>query len=282
MGINLKLKASVLEMNSNVNVAPLYTVNVTQTSGEVLSLDLEEYLIGVVAGEMPLSFEDEALKAQIVASRTYVLSRTLNVDSTTSSQVYLSKEQLKQQWQSNYEQNYARLKKLVESTHQQVIKYNNEYISALFFASSNGQTENSEDYFVSSGLPYLRSVESKWDLTICPTIHRTKHYTFDELKALFGFDVSEIHIDSLKNSHRVNSVTINNHSYTGRQVRELLKLASSDFTVEKDSTGFIFNTVGSGHGVGMSQYGANGMALEGYDYESILKYYYQGVEIVEL
>lgn len=257
-------------------------VEVTQKDGTVELLGLDDYLIGVVAGEMPLSFEDEALKAQTIASRTFAMSRGLKVDTTTNTQVYLTLDQMKKNWQDQFEEKYERLKNIVYSTHNQVMKYNDQYISALFFASSNGKTENSEDYFAASSVPYLRSVESNWELSICPTIERTATFTKEDLNNKFGFEVQEINILSHFDSGRVKEVMVNGNVYTGRAIRELLNLASSDFTIEVTTEGYTFHTVGYGHGVGMSQYGANGMALNGYSYDQILKYYYQGIEICNL
>lgn len=249
------------------------------TNQGVKLVSLDEYLIGVVAGEMPLSFEDEALKAQIVASRTFAFSRGLKVDDTTSSQVYLSNDQLRQQWKEDYEKNYLRLKRLVQETKQDVLTYQGNYISALFFSSSNGYTENNEDYFNVSATPYLRSKESHWDLTIDPYNQRIKEYTIDELEKIFGISPISFVIQSYKTSGRVAYVKVGETTYTGREIREKLGLASSDFTIEKQGDHYIFQTSGYGHGVGMSQYGAQGMALEGYTYQDILLYYYENVEI---
>lgn len=148
------------DTNDKTTLPSEYQVEVTQKDGSVQYLALDDYLVGVVAGEMPLSFEDEALKAQTVASRTFAFSRGLKVDTTTNTQVYLTVEQMKNNWKDEFDQKYERLKNIVSSTHNVVMKYNNNYISALFFSSSNGKTENSEDYFASSSVPYLRSVDS--------------------------------------------------------------------------------------------------------------------------
>lgn len=280
--LSSELKALINPMVNESQKESYYEVSVTKKNQSKEVINLNDYLIGVVAGEMPLSFEDEAIKAQIVASRTYVLSRDLKVDNTTNTQVFLSKDQLKEKWKNDFDTNYQRLKRLVQETNNQVLKYQDQYISALFFSSSNGKTENSEDYFASSSVPYLRSVESEWELSICPNIEREVHFTFGELEQKFSFIVNSIEIIDYKASGRVNNVKVNDKIYTGRNIRELLNLASSDFSIVQDDTGYTFHTVGFGHGVGMSQYGANGMALAGYQYEDILKYYYQGVEIVSL
>ena len=107
-----------------------------QMSDQVVSIPLEEYLIGVIAGEMPVSFEKEALKAQAVASRTFVLSRDLKVDNTTNSQVYLDDDEMKKKWGKQYAQNKQKIEEAIQETKGEVMTYRGEYISALFFSSS--------------------------------------------------------------------------------------------------------------------------------------------------
>lgn len=264
------------------NHTTLQQVTISYPDGHQENLDLDDYLIGVVAGEMPITFEDEAIKAQIVASRTYVISRNYQVDTTTKTQVYLTKQQMQENWQDQYDKNYEHLKMLVQQTTDEVLTYQGEYISALFFSSSNGYTENSEDYFQASAKPYLRSVKSPFEQDTCPNLIRTKNFLFTQINELFGFIVDSIEIQSYYESHHVKSVKVNDQIYSGRQIRELLQLASTDFTITQDDQGYTFMTTGSGHGVGMSQYGANGMALLGYSYQEILQYYYQGVEITKI
>lgn len=264
------------------NHTTLQQVTISYPDGHQENLDLDDYLIGVVAGEMPITFEDEAIKAQIVASRTYVISRNYQVDTTTKTQVYLTKQQMQENWQDQYDKNYEHLKMLVQQTTDEVLTYQGEYISALFFSSSNGYTENSEDYFQASAKPYLRSVKSPFEQDTCPNLIRTKNFSFTQINVLFGFIVDSIEIQSYYESHHVKSVKVNDQIYSGRQIRELLQLASTDFTITQDNQGYTFMTMGSGHGVGMSQYGANGMALLGYSYQEILQYYYQGVEITKI
>lgn len=156
--------------------------------------------------------------------------------------------------------------------------YDGEYISALFFSSSNGQTVNCEDYFQGE-VAYLKSVDSHWDLTIDPHNTREKTFTKEELANIFNVNDIDINITSYTESGYVDKVIINDQTYTGREVREKLDLASSCFEIELTSKGYTFQTKGSGHGVGMSQYGAQAMALEDYSYLDILNHYYQNVEI---
>lgn len=258
--------------NENNDVYVSVTVN-----GDVQKILLDDYLLGVVAGEMPASFEIEAIKAQVVASRTFVYSRLLSVDNTTNTQVYLSDEQMKKSWANQYDEYKQKVQKAIQETKGEIMTYQGECISALFYSSSNGKTENVENYFEGSQKSYLVSVDSPWDEKYDSSFIREKRYTKSELNSIFGeFSYSSV---THYPSGRVNTIKINNHVYTGRQVREKLQLASSDFTIKKENNEYVFTTKGSGHGVGMSQYGAQGMAKEGYNYKDILKYYYQGIEI---
>lgn len=252
-------------------------VNIT-IDGKTIKKDLDEYLLGVVAGEMPAEFEEEALKAQVVASRTFVLSRDLKVDNTTNSQVYLTEEQMKKNWGDNYTKYRSKIEKAIKETNNEIMTYNGEYISALFFSSSNGQTNNSEDYF-NGEVAYLRSVDSHWDLTIDKTNTREKSFTINELCNTFNISTPSLKIMSYTDSGYVKEVIVNNKSYTGREIREKLGLASSSFKIEYSKNKYTFITSGSGHGVGMSQYGAQGMAKESKTYKDILNHYYKNIEI---
>ena len=251
-------------------------VNVT-VAGQVQRVLLDDYLLGVVAGEMPASFELEAIKAQVVASRTFVYSRLLSVDNTTNTQVYLNEEEMKKSWQDHYEEYKAKIQKAIEATRGEIMTYQGECISALFYSSSNGKSENVENYFAGSPKSYLVSVDSPWDEKYDSSFLREKSFSRAELNQYFG---DFVYRDMIRYpSGRVQSMVINGKNYTGRQVREKLQLASSDFTIEKEGDDFVFVTKGNGHGVGMSQYGAQGMAKEGYGYVDILKHYYQGIDI---
>lgn len=211
------------------NKQPDYTVTV-KTKSKTLKVPLEEYVVGVVAGEMPVSFEVEALKAQVVAARTFVLSRKLKVDNTTNSQVYLTDEQMKKNWGDNYQKNKAKIEKAVKETSYEVMTYQGEYISAMFFSSSNGKTVNCEDYFTGE-VAYLKSVDSHWDVSIDPTNERKKTFTKQELAKAFGVTSPNIEITSYTSSGYVKNVIVNGKTYTGREVREKLSLASSCFQI---------------------------------------------------
>ncbi len=247
-------------------------------SGTTIELPLEEYLIGVVAAEMPVSFELEALKAQAVAARTFVRARDFIVDDTTASQVYKSNDELREQWHENYDEYYEKVKQAVFTTAGQILTYNGTPITAAFFSSCMGSTNNSEDYWTSA-TPYLRSVSSPWDQAVSELSRSVDVDTQTLVNCLGGNDVQ---ILSTYTNGYVQEVNVNGRLFSGRQIRELLGLASNCFTVEVIENGLRFTTYGSGHGIGMSQYGAQGMALEGYDYQAILHHYYTDVEIETL
>lgn len=250
-------------------------VTVSTQTGDI-QLSIEEYIIGVVSAEMPVSFELEALKAQAVASRTFVYSRNLEVDDTVNSQVYHTNEKLKEKWKDKYDEYINKVKKAVNETKGQIIVYKGEIIHAFFFSSSNGSTNNSEDYW-STSYPYLVSVSSPYEEK---ENERVKKISITEMNQIFDMEVKNIEILELYENDYVKKVKVNSKTYTGKEIRELCQLASSSFSVEKKKDSFIFQTSGYGHGVGMSQHGAQGMAKEGYDYIEILQHYYKDVEIV--
>ena len=239
---------------------------------------LDDYLLGVVAGEMPASFELEAIKAQVVASRTFVYSRLLSVDNTTNTQVYLDDEKMKVSWSDHYEEYKEKVQKAIVETKGEILTYQGKCISALFYSSSNGKSENVENYFKGSSQPYLVSVDSHWDQEYDPQFIKKVKYTKAQLNSFFGGSFQYRFLERYP-SGRVKSILINQKQYSGREVREKLQLSSSDFEIVKEGNSYIFVTKGCGHGVGLSQYGAQGMAKEGYNYQVILKHYYQGVEI---
>ena len=258
-------------------------------TNEVITIPLEEYVIGVVAGEMPASFNIEALKAQAVASRTYVLKRQNNnnnydVDDSVSNQVYIDYEQMKEKWKNNYEENLKKIKNAVLETKGEVLLYENNIIDAMFFSTSNGYTENSGDVF-SSNLPYLKSVESTWDKNESPVFFSPKELTKTEFLFNLGLDIkNEIIIKDIEktNTGRVKNITINDTMFKSSKIKEAFNLKSTSFNIEVKEEKVIINVNGYGHGVGMSQYGANGMAKEGNDYKNILTHYYNGCEIKKL
>ena len=254
-------------------------------NNELKELNLEDYIVGVVAGEMPASFNIEALKAQAVASRTYAMYKINNstdyeMKTTTDDQVYITEEEMKNKWGSDYTNYYNKVKKAVEETRNLVMKQNNKLFKAFYFAMSNGYTEDSIAVF---GETNLESVSSPWDNETINKFKVDTTFSTEELKKLLNINnIEEIKILSRDKTNRVSLVSVNNKTYTGVEFRKLLTLRSTDFEIKKDDTNYIITTKGYGHGVGMSQYGANGMANENYNYKEILKYYYKDIEICKL
>ncbi len=245
---------------------------------KILEIPLEEYVIGVVGGEMPASFEPEALKAQAVASRTYVMNHLLNKDTITSTindQVYLSEDELKTKWKDNYDKYYSKIKEAVLSTKDIIITYNNEPIKAYYYSKSNGYTETSINVF-NEQLDYLPSKISPWETSLESTIVLSKEEFCNKLSITCNsIVISDIIKDE---SNRVDNLKINEKLYKGTQVRKILGLRSTDFDIEVLDD-IKITTRGYGHGVGMSQYGANEMAKLGYDYKEIINYYYKDIDI---
>ncbi len=260
------------------------------TTGEVIKVPLEDYVKGVIAGEMPVDFDIEALKAQAVASRSYVLVKMrdnknsdYDVVNTTTNQVYLTDEKMKNNWKENYDNNLKKVKKAVQDTNGEYLSYNGEIANALFFSTSSGMTENSEDVFVSS-IPYLRSVSSDWDKA-SPKYEEVNVYTLNDFYEKLNLEYNEIltvEITEKSNTGRPKKININGTIFSSRDIASKLGLRSSYLSITVNDKRVTIVTKGFGHGVGMSQYGAEGMAKEGYKYNEILAHYYEGTEIKKI
>lgn len=248
---------------------------------------IEQYVVGVLSGEVPINFEPEALKAQAVASRTYVmyhvqesLDKDYDVVDTVANQVFKSDDDLKEKWKDKYTENINKVREAVLATSGEYLTYDGKVIESFFFSTSVGYTENSEDVF-SEALPYLRSVDSHWDQespAYTDSVEFTKLEFFSQLELAYT-DNLKVEILEKTKTGRVKKIKINNQEMTGKEVCAKLKLRSTCFEIKEEKNMIKISTKGYGHGVGMSQYGAQGMALEGYKYEDILKHYYSGVSI---
>ncbi len=259
-----------------------------ELTGEINELNFEEYIKGVVAAEMPASFHIEALKAQAIASRSYAM-RKINENSTldydlvisTNHQVYNDEEELREKWGDNYLDYSKKIEEAVSSTEGMYVSYNDEVALTFFFSTSTGMTENCHEVFVQN-LPYLTSVESSWDEKISPVFSEIHNYSkeefYEKLNHIYNENIN-INIKETTSTGRVKIITINNIDYEAEDIYKQLGLRSTYFSINYDNNNIVITTKGYGHGVGMSQYGAYGMANEGYTYEEILKHYYQGIEI---
>ena len=260
-------------------------------SGKIVGVPFEQYIVGVLAGEMPIYFNLEALKAQAVAARSYALKRMeynkdndFDVVDSILNQVYLDDGYLKDAWGDDYVGNINKLREAVNATSMEYLDYNGDVIDALFFSTSNGYTETSSLVF-NIDLPYLQSVSSSWDEKTSSAFKSTTSMSLRDFYSKLNIDYSDyfdVKILEKSSTNRIIKLSINGKEFLGRDLYNILGLKSTDFSLKKDGDKVIINTIGYGHGVGMSQYGAEGMAEEGYSYIDILKHYYVGTNIKKI
>lgn len=262
-----------------------------QTAGEIIKLPLEEYLTGVLICEMPLSFEEEALKAQTVAARTFALEQMEGgkhegfdlCDDSSCCQAWCSSQQLKEKLGDSFEACWEKAQQAVNATAQQALYYENRLIDAVYFSCSGGATEAAVAVW-GSEVPYLQSVESPGEEQT-PKFTSVVRFLPEELASRLGRDdltgdpVGWIGESTRSEGGGIASLVIGGEAYTGTELRAKLGLASTLFSVAVEGEFVEFTVHGYGHRVGMSQYGANAMAEEGSDYREILAHYYPGTEI---
>ncbi|MGE4282601.1 MAG: stage II sporulation protein D [Clostridia bacterium] len=276
-------------------------------SETVVEMDFNEYLKGVVAAEMPASFHIEALKAQAIASRTYFLHRLINsrknnitilehhgADICTNAahcKAWIGKDAAMEKWGLLSAQQYwDKISKAVDETSNIIVTYQNEPIDAVFHSTSSGRTENSEEVW-SNVIPYLRSVISDGE-EMSPKYISTVEVPASDFKnslknvspqIVFKKDV-KVWIEETEKTEggMVRNIRIGGCNFRGTEIRSIFGLNSANFTIDIDNYQVVFNVKGNGHGVGMSQYGANYLAGQEKAYEEILKHYYKDVEVVEM
>ena len=255
--------------------------------------NLEEYIIGVVAAEMPATFPEEALKAQAVAARTYALrameaSGTSKIEPDNIGQAYDTELKLMEKWGDNFDIHYKKIADAVKETEGEILVYEGELIEAVFHSTSGGMTERSENVWKSER-PYLVSVDSSFDEK-SPYFKDTKSFKEDFLRKTLSENIQglllsnsplyeQIKISEYTDAGYVKKIIIGNKEISGNDIRMLLGLRSSMFEIEEKNGEILFLTKGYGHGAGMSQYGAKYLAESGFTYEDILKYYYKGVVV---
>lgn len=274
-----------IQLSENVQIPVLL-----HQENRVVEMSLEEYCVGVLAGEMPASFEPEALKAQAMAARTFTVRQYQAMGKHDGKaavctdyrccQAWQSEEQMRQKWGAAYEENAAKIRQAVAETQGMIIVYEGEPISAVYHSTCGDKTENAEDYWQSE-VPYLKSVACGYDGD-APKLHTQQFFSYGELAALLGTKeeaVAAMAPVAYSDSGRVTEVVVGEKHMSGVDLRNLLHLASTNFSLEKGKDGISFQVQGYGHGVGLCQYGANGMAKAGFTCEQIVKQYYTGVEI---
>lgn len=269
----------------NTTNSSVSEITVYRSNGSVINLNMTDYLIGVVSSEMPASFNLEALKAQSVLARTYALKTKQTgkkLTDTVSTQSYIDIDQMKNKWGNSFNTYYNKIKNAVENTNGEYLSYNGNYIEALYHSTNNGKTESSLDVF-GNYYPYLISVSSEYDKNASSYL-RTINMPLDTISNKLGLSLnndSVISILSYTDGGNIKEININGNNFSGKKVRELLGLRSADFDISISDNNANITTRGYGHGVGMSQYGANGMANAGYCYKDILSHYYPGTTLTK-
>ena len=270
---------------NNTTNSSVSEITVYRSNGSVINLNMTDYLIGVVSSEMPASFNLEALKAQSVLARTYALKAKQTgkkLTDTVSTQSYIDIDQMKNKWGNSFNTYYNKIKNAVENTNGEYLSYNGNYIEALYHSTNNGKTESSLDVF-GNYYPYLISVSSEYDKNASSYL-RTINMPLDTISNKLGLSLnndSVISILSYTDGGNIKEININGNNFSGKKVRELLGLRSADFDISISDNNANITTRGYGHGVGMSQYGANGMANAGYSYKDILSHYYPGTTLTK-
>ncbi len=265
----------------------------------VKKINFEEYLTGVVCAEMSATFNEEALKAQAIAARTYSLYKISKKENDeyhkgaqictdyTHCQAWTDINDKSEAWGQNAKENTEKIKNAVKSTANEVIMYDGKIINALFHSTSSGNTENSSDVW-GKEIPYLISVKSDGE-EASPRYESCEVLSYDEFIKIATENIKNVEFSDKLFSDIIRSdaggikkIKIGNKEISGIQMRKMYNLRSTNVQITQDGENIIFDVKGNGHGVGMSQYGANYLAEIGSDYKTILKHYYTGVEITKL
>ncbi len=265
-------------------------------------LDIDEYLLGVVSAEMPADFEEEALKAQAVVARTYTIYMIEHnkgkhenadiCDDSSCCQAWISKGDRLSRWdEEKRDNNWKKIERAVYSTAGKVATYNGDVIDAFFHSNSGGKTEEVSNVWGGENLPYLQSVETSGEEAYSQYASEVvlgKSDFEDKIKQKYPDFVIDynntecIEIIEYTQGNRVKTIKIGNLELSGVEVRSLIGLRSANFVVEISDDNIKFSVKGYGHGVGMSQTGADSMAKQGSNYEEIIQHYYTGVEVTNI
>lgn len=276
------------------------TIKLLHTSTKkVESIKLDEYLYGVVSAEMPASFEEEALKAQAIVARTYTIYKIVNnnkkhseadiCDNSACCQAWISKENRLEKWEEkNRETYWNKIVNAVNDTQGKIITYEGKPINAFFHANSGGATEAPINVWGGTGYPYLQTVTTSGEEAYSQynsSVTITKKEFQEKIKKehsdfKINFEEKEcIKIEEYTDGNRVKTIKIGNLKLSGVEIRNIFNLRSANFKIEIEEDNVKFEVVGYGHGVGMSQTGADSLAKQGKNYEDIIKHYYTGVKI---
>lgn len=286
--------------NKNYDYSKYAEIKLYHTkTNSIETISLDEYLYGVVSAEMPANFELNALKAQAIVARTYTLYKIINeinehgeaeiCDDYGCCQAWISKEDRLARWdEKEASKNWEKICSAVDLTQGKIITYNNIPIDAFFHSNSGGNTETASNVWGGENFPYLQSVETVGEdgySQYSSEVIISKEEFLNKIKEKY----SEIQIDwniqdcikilEYTESGRVRTIRLGNIDMAGTELRTLLGLKSTNFSLEIQGENIIFKVIGYGHGVGMSQTGADSMAKTGCSEEDIIKHFYTGVEI---
>lgn len=269
---------------------------------KVEELPLDEYLYGVVSAEMPASFETEALKAQAVVARTYTLYKIVNnnkkhenadiCDNSACCQAWISKEDRLEKWDAqNREEYWNKIVNAVNSTQGKIITYEGKPINAFFHANSGGATEAPVNVWGGAGYPYLQTVTTAGEdayTQYSSSVTVTQKEFEEKIKeehSDFKIDFKKedcIKIEEYTDGNRVKTIKVGNLTLSGVEIRNIFGLRSANFKVSMEKENIKFEVTGYGHGVGMSQTGADSLAKQGKNYEDIIHHYYTGIKIEDI
>lgn len=294
------VSAEATDNSSSSTSAEERRITLERTDGSTVTLPLEDYVCGVIAAEMPSSFHSEALKAQAVIARTYALWK---IDAAPDShgnaelcdqpghcQAYEDKATLRAKWGTDFEEKYKRICNAAEETAGEVLIYHDDLAEAYYHSTCGGRTASAKEVW-GEEVPYLQSVSCKWDHD-APRYQQTVTVALSELPWLLGDGISPCitvaegesasyvpKVTSKTESGRIGTVSYAGLLFDAIDFRTALKLNSTNFRFSSDQDTLTVTTCGFGHGVGLCQYGANGMAENGKSYREILKHYYQKINI---
>lgn len=301
--VNEQNNSEVAENTAEYNYNKYNTIKLLHTkTQEIEEIKLDEYLYGVVSAEMPASFEKEALKAQSIVARTYTIYKIIHnagkhqeadiCDDSGCCQAWISKEDRLNKWdEKERESNWNKIVSAVKETKGKIITYNGEPINAFFHSNSGGSTEAPINVWGGSGYPYLQTVQTSGEEAYTQyksEVNMQKQELIDKIKSKyqdFSINFEEenaIQILEYTKGNRVKTIKIGNKNLSGVEVRSIFGLKSANFEVEIDGDNIIFSVIGYGHGVGMSQTGADSLAKQGKNCEEIITHFYIGVEIIDL
>lgn len=293
---NKKNRSEQDKKASNINVY------ITSTN-KIVTIDLENYVVGVVCAEMPIEFDKEALKAQAVAARTFAIAHIsayggqkykgahgADVTDSIDCQVYMGKEERLSKWPTKLRDEYwNKVCEAVKETSGQVLTYNNKLVmEPYYFAVSSGETENAKEV-LGEDIKYLRSVpspgeegvrkyKSKVSISYINFINKVNDVFPKSNLNLINVRTA-VEVLERNKTGSVKTIKIGNTTTSGSKFRSIMRLNSTNFQIKCNISGFEFDCTGYGHGLGMSQWGAEAMAKGGSKYDEILRHYYTGIEI---